>query len=185
MILHISYHPRPYERDVWHYQEADAILIRWAVHEFNWKRVLPNLNVDGQVTVFNRTIWNILKNFIPHEIIVCDDNDPPWFNKRIKTLIQEGTLLLVTFRKKRNIIKMITYLYNLNDCLTWLINNVKQNYYSKLWKSCKVLTVCYYHARTSFRVNLLSRVCLNIKELLARSRRHIWSLSYINVIRFC
>ena len=28
-------------------------------------------------------------------------------------------------------------------------------------------------SRTSFRVNLQSRVCLNVKELLARSRRHI------------
>ena len=32
-------------------------------------------------------------------------------------------------------------------------------------------------SRTSFKVNLHSIVCLNLKELLARSRRHIWSLS--------
>ena len=132
MILHISYHPRPYERDVWHYQEADAILIRWAVHEFNWKRVLPNLNVDGQVTVFNRTIWNILKNFIPHEIIVCDDKDPPWFNKRIKSLIQEGALLLEIIRKNRNNVEILTCLNNFNDRLALLINTTKQNFYSKI-----------------------------------------------------
>ena len=145
------YHPRPYERDVWHYQEADAILIKWAVHKFNLKRVLPNLNVGDQFTVFNRTILNILKNFIPHEIIVCDDNNPPCFNKSIKTLIQEGTLLLETFRKNRSNIKMITCPDNLNDRLSWLINTVKQNYYSKLWKSCKILTVCYYHVTYEFQ----------------------------------
>ena len=38
---------------------------------------------------FNRTILNILSNSIPHEIIVCDDKDPPWFTNRRKTLIQE------------------------------------------------------------------------------------------------
>ena len=38
-------------------------------------------------------------------------------------------------------------------------------------------------SRTSFRVNLHSIVCLNIEELLARSRRHIWSLSDSNGIR--
>ena len=38
-------------------------------------------------------------------------------------------------------------------------------------------------SRTSFRVNLHSIVCLNVKELLARSRRHIWSLTDSNVIR--
>ena len=39
-------------------------------------------------------------------------------------------------------------------------------------------------SRTSFRVNPHSIVCLNVKKLLARSRRHIWSLSYSNGNRF-
>ena len=38
-------------------------------------------------------------------------------------------------------------------------------------------------SRTSFRVNPHSTVCLNVKELLARSRRHIQSLSDSNEIR--
>ena len=38
-------------------------------------------------------------------------------------------------------------------------------------------------SRTSFRVNPHSIVCLNVKEPLARSRRHIWSLSDCNVIQ--
>ena len=36
---------------------------------------------------------------------------------------------------------------------------------------------------TSFRVNPNSIVCRNVKELLARSRCHIWSLSHRNEIR--
>ena len=96
------YYPLPYEREVWYYQEANSILIRRAIHEFNWKRTLSNLNVDEQVTVFNRTILNIMKNFILYETILCDDKDPPWFNKRIKPLTQEGALLLETFRNNRN-----------------------------------------------------------------------------------
>ena len=36
--------------------------------------------------IFLITILNIPSNFIPHEIIVCTDKDPPWFNNRIKTL---------------------------------------------------------------------------------------------------
>ena len=63
------YYPPSYEREVWHYQEADSILIRRAIHEFNWKRALSNLNVDEQVTVFNTTILNIMKNFIPHSLV--------------------------------------------------------------------------------------------------------------------
>ena len=41
------------------------------------------------VSSFNRTITNILSNYIPHETITCDDKDPPWFNKNIKQLVQE------------------------------------------------------------------------------------------------
>ena len=38
-------------------------------------------------------------------------------------------------------------------------------------------------SRTSFRVNPHSIASLNVKELLARSRRHIWSLYDSNGIR--
>ena len=40
---------------------------------------------------FNKTVLSIRSNFIPHEIIVCDDKDPPWFNEKIKSLINERT----------------------------------------------------------------------------------------------
>ena len=73
-----------------------------------------------------------MKNFISHETIVCDDKDPPWFNKRIKSLIQEGTLLLEKFRNNRNNVEIITCLNNLNDRLALLIDTAKQNYYSKI-----------------------------------------------------
>ena len=38
-------------------------------------------------------------------------------------------------------------------------------------------------SRASFRVNPHSIVCLNVNELLAWSKRHIWSLSDCNKIR--
>ena len=40
------------------------------------------------VSLFNKTVKNILSIYIPHERITCADKDPPWFNKNIK-LIQE------------------------------------------------------------------------------------------------
>ena len=27
--------------------------------------------------IFNETISNVLENYIPHETIICDDQDPP------------------------------------------------------------------------------------------------------------
>ena len=41
--------------------------------------------------IFNSTILNIntLSNFILHKVIICDNRDPPWFNKDLKISIQE------------------------------------------------------------------------------------------------
>ena len=38
---------------------------------------------------FNRAIKDIPSNYIPHEIIICDDHDPLWINNRVKELINE------------------------------------------------------------------------------------------------
>ena len=39
--------------------------------------------------ILNIIVLNVLSNFIPHEVTVCDDKDPPWFNGKIKSLINE------------------------------------------------------------------------------------------------
>ena len=86
--LHIVY-PPPYLREILHYREANTELIRRAIKEFNWERAFSNTSVNEKGDIFNRTILNILSNFIPHEIIVCDDKDPSWLNNRIESLTQE------------------------------------------------------------------------------------------------
>ena len=61
-----------------------------------------NKNVNEKVDTFNKTILNILSNFIPHETITCDDRDPPWFNKKTKSLICEKNTAFKKFRCDRN-----------------------------------------------------------------------------------
>ena len=48
---------------------------------------------------FNKTVLNILGNFIPDELIVCDVKDPPWFNTKIKSLIHERMKTCKVLRK--------------------------------------------------------------------------------------
>ena len=48
---------------------------------------------------------------------------------------------------------------------------------------CHVSQYVIIMSHTSFRVNLHSIVCLNVKKLLARRSCHIWSLNDSNVIR--
>ena len=83
------YYPPPYPREIWYYKQVNTKLIRRAITEFNWDRAFFSTNVNEKVSIFSSTISNILSNFIPHETIVCDDNVPPWFNRTIRSLIQE------------------------------------------------------------------------------------------------
>ena len=39
--------------------------------------------------VLNKTVLNILSNFITHEVIVCNVKDTPFFNGKSKSLINE------------------------------------------------------------------------------------------------
>ena len=71
---------------------------------FDWEKALSNTSVNEKVAIFNRTILNILNNFIPHETIVCNDRNPPWFNVKIRLLIKKK-------RQPTNIfVKMVTML---------------------------------------------------------------------------
>ena len=51
--------------------------------------------------ILNETISNVLSNCIPHEAIICDDQDPQWINSKIKKVIQEKNQLFS--RVKSNI----------------------------------------------------------------------------------
>ena len=74
------YYPPPYEREVWHYQNTDSNAMKKAITDFSLERAFEDLSVNEKVSLFNKTIKNILSNYILHEIITTDDRDPPWFN---------------------------------------------------------------------------------------------------------
>ena len=50
----------------------------------------------------------VLSSLIPHESILCDHKDPPWFNSWIKTLLQAKNKTFKNYRKnKTNIQKYL------------------------------------------------------------------------------
>ena len=130
--LKINY-PPPYEREVWHFQKADINLIRRVMNEFNWERALFNLDINEMVSVCNTTIKNIMANFIPYEIIICDDRDPPWINNRIKKLIYERNSLYKDYRKN-NDTQIFEKLTLLQKKLYLAMEESKDTYYSNLSK---------------------------------------------------
>ena len=67
--------------------------------------------------IFRSTILNILSNFTPHEMIICNDRDLPWFNKIIKGLIQEKNTIFKHYRKSSSNIDLNSRLKHLKICL--------------------------------------------------------------------
>ena len=81
------------------------------------------------IYIFSRNTI-ILRNFIPHETAICEDIDPPWFNKAIKSIIQEKKAYLESIAKA--IITSSYYsakdLFKLNS----FVNVSKQNCYCQM-----------------------------------------------------
>ena len=94
--------PPPYEREVWHFKKANADHIRKAINGFQWEKSFQNMNFNDMVHLFNRTIKNILHNFILYEIITCDDRDPPWIDNSMKCLIQDKNEAYTRFKGSNN-----------------------------------------------------------------------------------
>ena len=73
--------------------------------------------------IFNSSILKFLSTFIPHEFVVCDDKGPPWFNKKIRALIQEKN---VVFKNYCNNSSRLKYL---QACLNTSIDVAKVKHY--------------------------------------------------------
>ena len=77
----------------WCYGQGNTGLIRRAVQEFNSQVAFSNLYKSKTIYFSNKTILNIVLNFIPHETVICDDRDPPWVNTGIKNPINDKKYL--------------------------------------------------------------------------------------------
>ena len=79
------FYPPPYERTVWHFSQVNSDHIKRAIDLFDWELALIDSNVNEHVSIFNDAISNIMSNFVPNEIIIFDDRDPPWMNHHKKS----------------------------------------------------------------------------------------------------
>ena len=117
---------------MWHYEDSNDDLIRKAINQFNWERAFENKNGYEKVLIFDKTALNILRNFISHELIVCDDKDPPCFNTKIESLIHEKIKTKNILHKEIENNCQIKKLKSLQNCLKCVIDDSKQKYYSGL-----------------------------------------------------
>ena len=107
-------------------------LIRRASDDINWERAISNTNINEKVCIFTKSVLNVLNNFIPHETTLCDDKDPPWFNSRIKSLLQAKDNVFKNYRRNKTNIQLLNKLNFLKERLNCLITKSKNNYYKSM-----------------------------------------------------
>ena len=93
------HYPPTYEHEVWHFKKANIDDIKRAINGFPWEGSFANVDINDKVHLFNKTIRNILSNFIPHETITFGDRYPPWINNRVKHLINEKNAIYKHYLK--------------------------------------------------------------------------------------
>ena len=126
------YFPPPYNRDVWHYKDAQINMIRQSIARFDWKNAFGNLSINDQVELFNTTMFNIFRNFIPHETIKCKSKDPPWINKHIKIALRRKNRIYRKYISGGQKKEDETILIEVTESVSNLISTSKDSYFKKM-----------------------------------------------------
>ena len=85
------------------YHRSDTDSINRSIESFDWSYLFSDKNMQEQIELFNKTLFNIFHTFISNEIILSDDKDPCWMNDPIKTLIQRTNWPFQYQRKSGNL----------------------------------------------------------------------------------
>ena len=89
--LGISHRGKEISYRGWDYKsvlnKANSELICRQINQFSWDNKFSNIDVNQKVYLFNQTVKNVLSNFIPHETVICDVQDPAWIKSKTKSLI--------------------------------------------------------------------------------------------------
>ena len=96
-----------------------------------------NDDVNNKVLLFNETILNITRNFIPHEIVTrrsCDDRNLPWMTRLIKEAIKNKDIFYQRFVKNKGFTNNLDRFRSLQNNLKNTIKTTKQQCFAKISK---------------------------------------------------
>ena len=97
------------------------------------EKSVSNINIDEKLSLFNKTIFNVLSNYIPHEAKISDDKDPPWFNSRTESLIENKNKLRKDYQRFKWNGHLLSKLNLLQEQLHLSKNKSKQ-YITQEWR---------------------------------------------------
>ena len=82
--------------------------------------------------MLNKTIKNIMSNYIPHETITRHDRDPPWINKDIKQLTLDKDYAYKSYIRKDKSLQFFNQFQFLQTKLSSLIEESEIQCYTRL-----------------------------------------------------
>ena len=109
--------------------------------------------MNEKVNIFNTTIKNVLSNYIPHEIITCDDIEPPWINKSIKQLILEKNQAYKSYLRNNKSLQFLIQVQVHQTKLNFLIEESKGKYLSKMFLDPQTSLKSYWSTLKTFLNN--------------------------------
>ena len=126
------YLPPPYERKVWSYNLAQVEQINRAISLFDWHGALSSLDVNEQVELFNETLLNVFRNFIPNKTNKHNSKDPPWISQEVKTSLRKKARLYKKYRRGGSNTDDLNNLNNHSKECPDLISSSKKVYFNNL-----------------------------------------------------
>ena len=130
-------------------------MVSKAIQGFDWDKAFLDKSTGEKVSIFTKTILNIMSNFIPNEIVTIDDRDPPWINNKIKFLIKDKTGYFKNCVKPNNY-QSIRHFEQMQGTLRTSIEISNQKYYFKFSRKRAVNKnnpKCYWFILKSFLSN--------------------------------
>ena len=105
--------------------------------------------MNNLVDICTKTIQNILSNFIPHQKITIDD--PPRFNTKIKSLLQQKNKIYKNFSKDRNNAQLLRKLEHLQNRMKNSVDFSKHNYFLRMANKLNILKKKFKNILVSFK----------------------------------
>ena len=104
-------YPPPYIRKIWDYNRSETDSINCPIEIFYWSYLFSGKYVHEQLELFNETLLNIFRNFIPNIIILCDDKGLPWMNNKIKNWLRRKTdYFIVSVKESLAILTVLVWI---------------------------------------------------------------------------
>ena len=87
-----------YVRRIWHFNRADEVLIKRVIAAFPWDNLKHYHDPNKQVEILNKTVLNIMSNFIPNVEKTFHPCEPEWMNNDIKNLLTNQNKIFKRFK---------------------------------------------------------------------------------------